>query len=320
MTRFKVGIITQTLVQQHHLRETAEACGCTVEGAWLIEQLLKRLDSLANQGGIDIWLVDVDTFSLEQTKTMVSFERWLFNLKVPVIFGEGNSYNATEDGFNSWMRQITSKLLSTCGRLYLQQERQQSATAVWVLAASTGGPEAVKRFLDPLPKGLGIAFLYVQHIESQQHSSVVSSVTRDSQYTGRVAQHGDILCADSVTIVPAHQELDVLADGTLMLRDTPWGGEYKPSIDKVVGSIAERFGSRGGAIFFSGMGDDGVVGARLLSRRSGQVWIQSLSSCTSDSMPAAIKKTDCVTVTGTPEQLSGHLVDAFSATKETASV
>ncbi|MGH1487358.1 MAG: chemotaxis protein CheB [Cellvibrionaceae bacterium] len=320
MAILKVGIISQTLVQQHHLRHIVEECGYEVEVAWLINQLIDDLALLKNTEAIDVWLVDVDTFSLNQTKKALLFERWLFDLKTPVIFGEGNTYNATEEGFSSWIRQLTSKLLSVSGQLYLdqQQQQQQQAEFVWVLAASTGGPEAVKKFLDLLPAGLGIAFLYTQHIEARQNRSLATSVTRDSQYHGRVANHGDTLCADTVTIVPAKQELDVLSDGTLIVREQAWRGEYKPSIDQVVATVADRYGSRGGAIFFSGMGDDGVTGARLMARRAGRVWIQAPPTCASDSMPLAVSRTGCVTATGSPEQLSDYLMHAVRGLKETA--
>jgi chemosensory pili system protein ChpB (putative protein-glutamate methylesterase) len=36
---------------------------------------------------------------------------------------------------------------------------------VWVLAALLGGPEAVKSFIQALPKDLSLAMVYGQHIE-----------------------------------------------------------------------------------------------------------------------------------------------------------
>jgi chemosensory pili system protein ChpB (putative protein-glutamate methylesterase) len=312
MVTLNVGIISQTMVQQHHLRHIVEECGYKVKLVWLINQLLDNTSLLStNTQAVDVWLVDVDTYSLNQTKNTLLFERWLFDLKQPVIFGEGNTFNAVEDGFNSWVRQLKSKLLSAAGQLSLTQNQQRRADYVWVLAASTGGLEAVKLFLDNLPSGLSIAFVYAQHIESGQHRTLATSVTRDSEYSGRIAEHGDILCADTVTVVPSQQQLDIQADGSLAIRQEPWRGPYRPSIDQVVATVAERFGSRGGAIFFSGMGEDGTSGARLMARRAGRVWIQAPPSCASDSMPNAINRLGCVTAIGTPDQLAHYLEQAI---------
>ena len=318
MSALNVGIISQTLVQQYHLRQIVEECGNHVSVAWLVNHLLDNLKLLQTIKRIDVWLVEIDTFSLERNDETLLFEKWLFGLQEPVIFGEGNTYNAMEDGFNSWVRQLTTKLLRVSSNLYLSQQEQKRADFIWVIAASTGGPEAVKEFLDVLPAGLGVGFLYAQHIELTQKQTVVSTVTRSSPYRGRLANHGDILCADTVTIVPIKQELDILSDATLVVRDKDWGGEYRPSIDKVVATVAERFGSKAGTIFFSGMGEDGVIGARLMARRSGRVWIQAAPTCASAIMPLAINRTGCVTASGSPSQLANYLVSAVKGSKESA--
>lgn len=318
MTTLSIGIISQTLVQQHHLRNVVEECGHKASTAWLINHVLGDLDLLASSQAIDAWLIDIDTFSLERTDTIALFENWLFDLKVPIIFGEGHTYNATEESFKSWLRQITTKLLSLTGELYLHQEQQRPADFVWVLAASTGGPEAVKQFLDALPAGLGVAFIYAQHIESQQNKTLAMSVTRDNHYRGCVAEHGDILCADTVTVAPAKKAMDLLPDGTIVIRDKPWRGQYKPSIDQIVATVADRFGVRGGTIFFSGMGSDGVIGARIMSSRTGRVWIQAPVTCASDMMPAAINQTGCVTATGSPKQLANYLENSLKDLKKEA--
>src|SRR5690606_25909504 len=52
-------------------------------------------------------------------------------------------------------------------------ETRRRAQKVWVLAASTGGPDAVAEFLAGLPDDLdGVALLYVQHIEYQALTSL----------------------------------------------------------------------------------------------------------------------------------------------------
>ena len=129
-----------------------------------------------------------------------------------------------------------------------------------VLAASVGGPETVKAFLDHLPSGLEFVLLYVQHNDAKDNSRMVQALIHNSEYDCRVAEYGEVLSEDTVTLVSG-QQLDILADGTM--------------------------------------------GARLMARRAGQIWIQSPVSCVADSMPKAINRTGRVTATGTPEKLAG---------------
>lgn len=308
MPSHNVGIISESIVQQHHLRQITESCGFAIFDAWLVAQVLDNFFLLEKSNEhVDFWLIDIDSSNISLPEKFGAFERWLYGLTIPVIFGEGKVYNAKDPGFSSWSRLLTEKLLSVSGQLSVIEHDLKPAKHVWVLGASTGGPEVVKEFLDVLPTGLDVAFVYVQHIESEQNAVLANSITRNSRYQGRVAGHGDVLCVDTVTIVPSDKQLDILADGTLVVRDYAWRGIYKPSIDHVVATIANRFGECSGVIYFSGMGDDGMVGARLMSRCSGNVWIQTPAQCAADSMPNAIKNTGCVKVIDSVRNLAIHL-------------
>ena len=308
MANLSVGIISDSIVQQHHLRGIAEACGFTISDAWLTTQLFDNFFLLTRtKENVDIWLVDIDSSSLASFDEFSVFERWLHELTVPVILGEGKVYNVNDPSFSPWSRLLTDKLLSVSGQLSVIKFELMPAKRVWVLAASTGGLEFVKEFLDLLPTGLELALIYVQHIDSQQNRALANSIARNSGYKGKIANHGDVLCVATVTVVPSDKQLDILTDGTLAIRNNAWRGAYRPSIDHMVASVADRFGKDSGVIYFSGMGVDGIIGARLMSRSGGNVWIQTPSQCTADSMPNAINATGCVKVIDAVKNLARHL-------------
>jgi chemosensory pili system protein ChpB (putative protein-glutamate methylesterase) len=308
MANRSVGVISDSIVQQHHLRGIAEACGFIISDAWLTAQFFGDFFLLARaKENVDIWLVDIDSSSLASFDEYSVFELWLYELTVPVILGEGKVYNVNDSNFGPWSRLLTDKLLSVSGQLSVIELELTPAKRVWVLAASTGGLEFVKEFLDLLPTGLELALIYVQHIDSQQNRALAKSIARNSGYKGQIANHGDVLCVDTVTVVPSNKQLDILTDGTLAIRKNAWRGAYRPSIDHIVASVAVRFGEDSGVIYFSGMGDDGIVGARLMSRSGGNVWIQTPSQCTADSMPNAINATGCVKVVDAVKNLAIHL-------------
>ena len=312
--KLKVGVICQTLVQQHHFRQIIESCDLTLGKSILIDQVLKQPESVDNlTNSFDIWLIDIDVNKQEEEDNWPRFEEWVLALDKPLIFGEGNTFDAGSERFAAWCRQLKTKLITISGLLHVI-EGQEKARHLWVLAASAGGPEAVKAFLDNMPTGLGIGFLYVQHIEERQHQPLVDIITRDSDYTSQLATHGDIIAADTVTLIPVSEEIKILPSHMVVSRfGQPWRGDYQPSIDQVVANIAMVGETQSGVIFFSGMGEDGVDGARLMARQGGQVWIQSLNSCASDAMPKAIDQTGVVNSTGTPKQLAKFLVTALTS-------
>ncbi len=67
----------------------------------------------------------------------------------------------------------------------------EPARQVWLLAASLGGPAAVKEFLDALPGGLPIGFIYAQHIDAAFETALPQAVGRHSQWHVNPARHGD---------------------------------------------------------------------------------------------------------------------------------
>ncbi len=302
-----IGIVSENLVQQHYLKIIVDECQYSVVAAFQIRQVLPNVQQLSDiSSQVDAWLIDVDLASASEQSAQ--FEQWLFNLEQPVIFGEGHTYNAAEDNFHSWSRQLKHKLLCLDGQLRAANQKQEKPTLIWVLAASTGGPEAIKRFLDKLPGQLDVGFVYAQHIDQYQNQRLAEMICRDSDYESYIPEHGEIIRSNGVALIPANYVTEIQQDGRVVAyHERSWRGDYRPSIDQVVANVADLYGRHSGAIFFTGMGDDGAIGSRLMALREGQVWIQSPATCASTSMPDAVDATGCVTTQGSPEQLADNL-------------
>lgn len=309
MATLGIGIVSENLIQQHYLHHIVQECGYTVVICYRLENIQSNPKLLKKQfKNIDAWLVDVDTANLADTPKTFEFEEWLYNLELPVIFSEGQKHTAADARFYSWSRQLKTKLLRLAGQLRLQCDNYKKAEKVWVLAASAGGPEAVKRFLDALPAKIGIGFIYAQHIDLHQSRPLAETISRDSSYVSYIPEHGDLICVDSVVVVP-NNLMEIQQNGTIIIYDHQvWRGNYSPSIDQVTANVGDIYGPLSGAIFFTGMGDDGAVGSRLMAVRGGNIWIQLPETCDSPSMPKAVESTGYVTTQGTPEQLAASLV------------
>src|SRR5690606_26281434 len=139
--------------------------------------------------------------------------------------------------------------------------------------------------------------IYVQHIDTNYATTLIRMISSAGYYPAALAGHGSVLQRDSVTLVTAERRVDILENGTLVMTQEPWGGCYAPSIDQVVANVARSYRERCGLIIFTGMGDDGAVGSRLVKQQGGQVWVQTPDSCASPSMPEAALATRCVNYT-----------------------
>ncbi|MGM8226860.1 chemotaxis protein CheB [Cellvibrio sp. ARAG 10.3] len=307
MCALRVGILVDSATKQHYLTGLV-----TQAGHQLACTLLLNTASSPPKTPLDAWIIDVtadQSAKTEQDETQLAHEQFVERLletaTVPVILSDSSEYSEGSEGHKAWLRRMTQRLQRLSGDINLQQTER--APRLWVLAASTGGPAAVKEFLSYLPAELGIAFVYVQHIDAHYSTTLIRMMSGAGHYPAALACQGAVLQPDAITLISAERRVDILENGTLLVSEKPWGGCYAPSIDQVVANVARIYRERSGLIVFTGMGDDGAASARLIKQQGGQVWVQTPTSCTSSSMPEATLATESVGFSGTPKELAQQL-------------
>lgn len=306
MSALRIGILVDSALKQQYLTSLIVQAGHTLAYCSRAEDLVT--DDLP----LDAWVIDMaesDASSgeipAEKTRSDALLNQLLERAKIPVILSDSGEHPAGSDEHKAWLRRMGLRLGRLGGDISLQQAGR--ASRLWVLAASTGGPAAVKEFLTHLPAELGIAFVYVQHIDTQYGATLVKMMSSAGNYPTTLACHGAVLQRDAIALVTAERGVEILENGTLLVNERPWGGRYAPSIDQVAANVARVYRERSGLIIFTGMGDDGAASSRLIKQQGGQVWVQSPENCTSSSMPEAALATKCVSFSGTPKELALHL-------------
>ncbi len=254
---------------------------------------------------IDAWIIDVAAEHCEESPLI---EHIFSQYHAPVILSDSGDFAKGSEEHQAWLRRTRQRLERLSGDINLQQT--EPANELWVLAASTGGPAAVKRFLAELPSDMGIAFLYVQHIDPNQTNTLNRMMSSASHYEAMTASQGAVLERNSLVLVTAKDRVEILSNGTIAVSEgQSWNGDYAPSIDQIAANVALIYRERCGLIIFTGMGDDGAASCRLIHLQGGKVWAQAPEDCTSDSMPRSAIATGCVSLTGTPEAMAKALVD-----------
>ena len=302
-----IGLIISNSAQQESLRELVEACGYHVSKEHFLESLRDDISPL-NDPSADAWIIDISADEpLYESGELALFDSWLGSTEQPIIFSSGSNDKLFDeyDQPAAWVRQLTTKIYRVAGEITKHKASCVPPHSVWVLAASTGGPDAVVRFLKGLPANLGIAFIYAQHIDQFQQKTLLDAINRETEYSAQIPVHGDVLGANSVVIVPVNYTIEFLASGSMVIdKSRVWRGDYKPSIDQVVANVANEFGENSGLIMFTGMGDDGALSSRLMSLQGGTIWIQTPEDCQSPSMPSCCEEAGCASFSGNPEELS----------------
>ena len=165
--------------------------------------------------------------------------------------------------------------------------RSRTAKAV-MIATSTGGPRALAELMPKLPASLGIGTLIVQHMPPGFTKSLAARLDGNSKLNVREAEGGELLDPKVALIAPGGKHLRIGSDGRTNLTDEPEIGALRPRADLTIEDAAKVFGERMLLVVMTGMGQDGLIGAREVKRRGGRILVEAESTCTVYGMPRAV--------------------------------
>ncbi len=157
-----------------------------------------------------------------------------------------------------------------------------------LIATSTGGPRALASLVPKLPAPLGAGTLIVQHMPAGFTGSLAARLNASSALDVREAAGGETLDARTALLAPGGRHLRLAGDGRTTLTDEPAVGGLRPRADLLIEDAARVYGERMLLVVLTGMGSDGLSGAREVHRRGGRILVESEESCTVFGMPRAI--------------------------------
>jgi two-component system, chemotaxis family, protein-glutamate methylesterase/glutaminase len=156
-----------------------------------------------------------------------------------------------------------------------------------VIAASTGGPRALSRLLPELPSPIGEGVVIVQHMPAGFTASLAARLDRDSSLRVREAAPGDALDPGTALIAPGGSHLRLELGRSVLSDADPIGG-LRPRADLTIADLVETWGERTLLVVLTGMGRDGVEGARAVREAGGRVLCEAAETCTVYGMPRAV--------------------------------
>ena len=160
---------------------------------------------------------------------------------------------------------------------------------VLALAASTGGPQVLKRLFDDMPAHFPLPVLVVQHISPGFLDGMASWLNLSSRLTVRVAEQGERLEPGKVLFAREgrHMVVTRTEGGALAVNyiEGPEENYQCPSADPLFRSLASVCGHRSLGGILTGMGEDGARGLLAVRDAGGGSFVQSPESCVVGSMP-----------------------------------
>ena len=181
--------------------------------------------------------------------------------------------------------------------------------STWLLAASIGGPEALRSFLSRLPGDLPACLILVQHIGREFQQQLVQQLDQASPLPVKLMTEGMRHAPQQVLVVPSDRQVRLDDEGRFRLK--PGNQRFTPCIDQVVSGLLPQLGDELGMIVFSGMSNDGVAGSHAVHIAGGPVWVQTPETCVVASMVEGTMNKTETGLAGSPDELADMLVSVY---------
>lgn len=244
---------------------------------------LGALEVLAKPGA-SYSVADMSEQLIEKIKAVASVKKY--------SFGKGPTLQATPPG---------KALLKTSHKII-------------AIGASTGGTEALREVLTPLPSNMA-PILVVQHMPQHFTKAFADRLNGLCQMQVKEAEHGELITPGKVLIAPGNKHMELKRSGAqyfVELSDGALVFHQRPSVEVLFNSVATYAGSNSIGVMLTGMGKDGATGLLKMKEAGAQTLAQDERTCVVFGMPREAIIMGAVTRTLPLQEIPRALVEMVS--------
>jgi two-component system chemotaxis response regulator CheB len=162
---------------------------------------------------------------------------------------------------------------------------------VLVIGVSTGGPTALGTIVPTFPRDFPLPILIVQHMPPIFTKLLADRLQTTSQLQVEEASDGSPVENGRILIARGDYHMRIRSakgQPVIGLDQGPPENSCRPAVDVLFNSVDEIYGGNTIAVILTGMGYDGLRGARALKARGAYVIAQDEASSVVWGMPGAV--------------------------------
>jgi two-component system chemotaxis response regulator CheB len=186
---------------------------------------------------------------------------------------------------------------------------------VLLIGSSTGGPQALNSLIAEIDGVLRRApVLITQHMPPTFTSVLAEHLARIAKRPVREAIDGEEITAGVVYLAPGGKHMKVVrrdATPVIALDDGPMVNFCKPAVDPLFESASEVWGNKALALVLTGMGSDGLAGARKIVAAGGHVIAQDEETSVVWGMPGQVTNAGLCSAVLPLTEIAGKLTRLF---------
>jgi len=186
----------------------------------------------------------------------------------------------------------------------------KTSEMVIAIGASTGGTEAIQKFLQAMPIDCP-GIVIVQHMPEHFTRSFANRLNEICQITVKEAENGDSVLRGHALIAPGNYHMLLKRSGTkyyVEIKEGPLVNRHRPSVDVLFRSVARYAGYNAVGIIMTGMGDDGARGLLEMKEAGAYTIAQDKDSCVVFGMPNEAIKLGATEIVLPLDQIAHHVI------------
>ncbi|MCK5424045.1 MAG: chemotaxis response regulator protein-glutamate methylesterase [Emcibacter sp.] len=163
-------------------------------------------------------------------------------------------------------------------------------SSVLAIGSSTGGPQALHKVLNDLGP-INIPVLITQHMPATFTKILAEHLTFTTKFDCKEAEEGDRLENGRAYLAPGGYHMTVVerpGGKYISLNQNPPENYCRPSVEPMLRSLVDLYGSEVFAVILTGMGHDGLDASRKLVEAGGKLIAQDEKTSVVWGMPGAV--------------------------------
>jgi two-component system, chemotaxis family, protein-glutamate methylesterase/glutaminase len=212
--------------------------------------------------------------------------------------------------------------IPTAGLKVTSTTKPLSPIEVIVIGLSTGGPAALEQLLPSLPADFPVPVLIVQHMPKLFTGALAERLDRCCALRVEQAYDDAMIRPGTIWLAPGDAHMEVaprrkmageeggvtgMRGGRVRLHQQEPLNHCRPSVDYLFYSAARMYGAGALALMMTGMGSDGLDGARAIHHGGGVVLAQDEASSAVWGMPGRVSEAGIADATLPLSAIAGAL-------------
>lgn len=178
------------------------------------------------------------------------------------------------------------------------------------IGSSTGGPQALFKLLGVLTKAVKQPIVITQHMPPKFTTILAQHIGQNTGWPSAEATDGQAVEDGKIYVAPG--DFHMIAEskgGSTILRITsdPPENFCRPAVDPMLRSLSDIYGPAILTVILTGMGSDGMKGARCVVEKGGTVVAQDEASSIVWGMPGAVATNGLCSAVLPLDQLAPHV-------------